>query len=102
VAGLLRTPAATESSKASFFFLVGYFLVLILVALCVYLGEFEGFGCDHFKLGATLIADHDVAFFYFVGIEIKYALAFLTNWHTALLSRSIKMLMVTATQRRLG
>jgi hypothetical protein len=95
-------PAATVSPKASFFFLFGYFLVLIFVAFFVHLGEFEGFGCDHFELGAALIADHDVAFFNFVGIEIENALAFLTNWHTALLSRSIKMFMVTATHKRLG
>jgi hypothetical protein len=94
--------AARESATASFFFLVGHFLVLILVAFLVHLRKFEGFGCDHFELGAALIADHDVAFFNFVGIEIENTLAFLTNWHTALLSRSIKMLMVTATQRRLG
>jgi hypothetical protein len=89
-------PAATVSTKTSFFFLVGYFFIFIFVTLCVYLGEFEWFGCDHFELGPALIADDNVAFFNFVGIEIENAFAFLTNWHTALLSRSIKILMVTA------
>jgi hypothetical protein len=54
-------------------------LIFILVAILVYLGKFEGFCGYHFKLGAALIADH--AFFYFVGIEIEDAFAFLTNGH---------------------
>jgi hypothetical protein len=95
-------PAATISSKPSFFFLVGYFFILVLVTLIVHLREFEGFGCHHFELGPALIADDNVAFFDFVGIEIENAFAFLTNWHTALLSRSIKMLVVTAKHMRLG
>jgi hypothetical protein len=86
----------------SFLFLVGDFFVLIFVALLVHLGEFEGLGGNHFKLGAALIADHDVAFFNFVGIEIENALAFLANWHTTLLSRSIKMLLVTVRKMRLS
>jgi len=82
VARLLRTSAAvTEGSSTSFFFLIGYFLILILVAIRVYLREFEGFCGYHFELGAALIADHDVAFFNFVGIEIEDAFAFLTNGH---------------------
>jgi hypothetical protein len=77
----------------SFLFLVGLCLVLIFVTFLVYLGEFEWFGCDDFKLGSAFIADHNVPFFNFVGVEIENALAFLTNWHTTLLSRSIRMMM---------
>jgi hypothetical protein len=99
---LLRIPAATISPKTSFFFLVGYFFILVLVTLFVHLREFEGFGCDHFELGPAFIADDNIAFFNFVGIEIENAFAFLTNWHTSLLSRSIKMFTVAATHRRLG
>jgi hypothetical protein len=84
VARLLRTSTAVrEISSASFLFLIGYFLIFILVTVRVYLGEFEGFCGDHFKLGTALIADHDVAFFYFVGIEIEDAFAFLTNGHNS-------------------
>jgi hypothetical protein len=87
----------------SFFFLVGQFVVVVLIAVRVHLGEFERLRSDNFKLGATLIADHDVTFFNFLGIKIENAFAFLTDWHSALLSRSIKNVDVTATQkRRLG
>jgi hypothetical protein len=92
-------PAEAEEPiglPVSFLFLVGHFLVLIFVAFLVYLGKFEWFGGDNFKFGTALIADHDVPFFNFVGIEIENALAFLTNWHTTLLSRSTKMLILTA------
>jgi hypothetical protein len=57
--------------------------IFILVTVLIYLGEFEGFCGDDFKLGAALIANHDVAFFYFVGIEIEHAFAFLTNGHNS-------------------
>jgi hypothetical protein len=84
VARLLRRSTAVKSrSSASFLFLIGYFLIVILVTVRVYLGEFEGFRGDYFKLSAALIADHDVAFFYFVGIEIEHAFAFLTNGHNS-------------------
>jgi hypothetical protein len=87
----------------SFFFLVGQFVVVVLIAVRVHLGEFERFRGDNFKFGAALIADHDVTFFNFFRIKIENAFAFLTDWHTALLSRIIKNVDVTATQkRRLG
>jgi hypothetical protein len=89
-------------TQLSFLFLIGHFFVVIFVAFLVHLGEFERFRSDDFELSAAFIADHDVSFFHFVGVEIENALAFLTDWHTALLSRSIKILVMTATKMRLG
>jgi hypothetical protein len=102
MAGQGPEPETFHQTQVSFLFLFGRFFVLIFVAILVDLGEFEWFGGDYFEFSAALVADHDVSFFNFVGIEIENALAFLTNWHTALLSRSIKMLMLAATQMRLG
>jgi hypothetical protein len=79
-------------TQLSFLFLIGHFFV----------GEFEWFRSDDFELSAAFIADHDVSFFHFVGVKIENALAFLTDWHTALLSRSIKILVMTAAKMRLG
>jgi hypothetical protein len=101
---LIAAATATGSpyeTQVSFFFLVGCFFVVIFVAFLVHLREFERFGGDDFELSATFIADYDVSFFHFVGVEIENALAFLTDWHTALLSRSIKKL-VAAAKMRLG
>jgi hypothetical protein len=89
-------------TQASFLFLVGYFFIIIFVAFLVHLGEFERFSGDDFELSAAFIADHDVTFFHFVGVKIENAFAFLTDWHTALLSRSIKILVMTAAKMRLG
>jgi hypothetical protein len=89
-------------TQISFLFLVSHFFFVVLVAFLVYLGEFERFGGDDFELSAAFIADHDVSFFHFVGVEIENALAFLTDWHTALLSRSIKIWVITAAKMRLG
>jgi hypothetical protein len=89
-------------AQLSFLFLVGHFFVVIFVAFLIHLGEFERFRGDDFELSAAFIADHDVSFFHFVGVEIENALAFLTDWHTALLSRSINLLVMTAAKMQLG
>src|SRR5271168_759792 len=89
-----RNQKTLSPTQTSFLFLFRHLIVLIFVAFLVHPGEFERFSCDYFILDAALIADNDVPFFNFIGIEIENALTFLTNWHTALLSRSIKMLMM--------
>jgi predicted membrane metal-binding protein len=101
---LIAAPRATApyETQVSFFFLIGRFFVVIFVAFLVHLREFERFGGDDFELSAAFIADYDVSFFHFVGVEIENALAFLTDWHTALLSRSIKKFVMTAAKMRLG
>jgi hypothetical protein len=68
-----------QPGHASFLFLFGDFLILILVTFGIHLREFEWFGRDNFKFGATLIAHHNVPFFHFVWIEIENALTFRTN-----------------------
>jgi hypothetical protein len=96
-----RPTASLYETQVSFLFLIGRFFFVIFVAFLVHLREFQRFGGDDFELGAAFIADYDISFFHFVGVEIENALAFLTDWHTALLSRSIKKL-VAAAKMRLG
>jgi hypothetical protein len=84
IASSLPGPAPGEDvpyqpGHTSFLFLVGDFLILILVTFRIHLREFEWFGRDNFKFGAALIADHDIPFFHFVWIEIENALTFRAN-----------------------
>jgi hypothetical protein len=69
----------SQPRQASFLFLFGDFIILVLVTFRIHLREFEWFGSDNFKFGAALITDHDVPLLYFVWIEIENALTFRAN-----------------------